>query len=60
MFATRSPHRPNAIGLSAARIVSVSGNVVELSGVDLVDGTPVLDIKPVSATLFEVTDVAQH
>mmetsp|Transcript_5385 Transcript_5385/g.9703 ORF Transcript_5385/g.9703 Transcript_5385/m.9703 type:complete len:404 (-) Transcript_5385:7-1218(-) len=46
VLATRSPHRPNAIGLSSARIDSVSGKVLTLSGVDLVDGSPVLDVKP--------------
>lgn len=46
VLATRSPHRPNAIGLSAVELVSVDGNRLCLRGVDLLDGTPVLDIKP--------------
>jgi len=46
VFATRSPHRPNPIGLSIARLVSVSGLRVTLSDTDLLDGTPVLDLKP--------------
>ncbi len=46
VFATRSPHRPNPIGLSLVKIEKVEGDSVYLSGVDLVDGTPVLDIKP--------------
>eukprot|EP00911_Craspedida_sp_UC1_P002790 UC1_evm1s2041 len=46
LFATRSPHRPNPIGLSLVRLERVDGATVYLSGVDLVDGTPVLDIKP--------------
>jgi tRNA-Thr(GGU) m(6)t(6)A37 methyltransferase TsaA len=45
-FATRSPHRPNPIGLSLARIVSVEAAAVEVEGIDLLDGTPVLDVKP--------------
>ena len=45
-FATRSPHRPNPIGLSLARIVAVREDAVVLDGVDLLDGTPVLDLKP--------------
>ena len=45
-FATRSPHRPNPIGLSLAEIVRVDEDSVVLSGVDLLDGTPVLDLKP--------------
>lgn len=46
VFATRSPHRPCPIGLTVAKVEAVKGNIVQLSGVDLVDGTPVLDIKP--------------
>ncbi|XP_051187716.1 uncharacterized protein [Lolium perenne] len=46
VLATRSPHRPNPIGLSVAKVDAVDGHAVLLSGVDLVDGTPVLDIKP--------------
>ncbi|KAI3472453.1 hypothetical protein Pfo_029573 [Paulownia fortunei] len=46
VFATRSPHRPCPIGLTVAKVEAVRGHVVLLSGVDLVDETPVLDIKP--------------
>ncbi|XP_038711118.1 putative S-adenosylmethionine-dependent methyltransferase RcsF isoform X2 [Tripterygium wilfordii] len=46
VFATRSPHRPCPIGLTVAKVEAVQGNKILLSGVDLVDGTPVLDIKP--------------
>lgn len=46
VFATRSPHRPNPIGLSAALIEKVDGLVVHVRGLDLLDGTPVLDLKP--------------
>lgn len=46
VFATRSPHRPCPIGLSLVQIDKVEGNVIFFSGVDMVDGTPVLDIKP--------------
>lgn len=46
IFATRSPHRPNSIGLSAVSLVKVEGKTLHLKGVDLLDGTPVLDIKP--------------
>ncbi|ONM55131.1 uncharacterized isoform X2 [Zea mays] len=46
VLATRSPHRPNPIGLSVAKVEAVNGHTLLLSGVDLVDGTPVLDIKP--------------
>ncbi|KAJ4745073.1 tRNA (Adenine(37)-N6)-methyltransferase [Rhynchospora pubera] len=46
VLATRSPHRPCPIGLSVAKIEVVDGEAIWLSGVDLVDGTPILDIKP--------------
>lgn len=46
VLATRSPHRPNAIGLSAVELVAVEGRTLQLRGVDLLDGTPILDIKP--------------
>jgi tRNA-Thr(GGU) m(6)t(6)A37 methyltransferase TsaA len=46
VFATRAPTRPNAIGLSIVELVSREGNVLYLDGVDILDGTPLLDIKP--------------
>jgi tRNA-Thr(GGU) m(6)t(6)A37 methyltransferase TsaA len=46
LFATRSPYRPNPIGISALRLLSVEGLVLRVGGLDLLDGTPVLDIKP--------------
>ena len=46
VFATRSPVRPNYLALSLVRVVAVRGNEVDFTGVDLLDGTPVLDIKP--------------
>ena len=46
IFSTRSPHRPNPLGMSVLKLVGRSGRVLEVSGLDLVDGTPVLDIKP--------------
>jgi tRNA-Thr(GGU) m(6)t(6)A37 methyltransferase TsaA len=46
VFATRAPHRPNAIGLSALRIARVEPRAVVVSGLDLLDGTPILDLKP--------------
>jgi tRNA-Thr(GGU) m(6)t(6)A37 methyltransferase TsaA len=46
VFATRSPHRPNPIGMSAVRIERVEGLHVHVKELDLLDGTPVLDIKP--------------
>ena len=46
VFATRSPFRPNPIGLSVVELNAVSGTTLELAGGDFLDGTPVLDIKP--------------
>ena len=46
LFATRSPHRPNPIGLSVARLLGVTGRRLIIADTDLLDGTPVLDIKP--------------
>lgn len=46
LFATRSPHRPNPIGMSAIRLLRVDGLVLHVRDLDLLDGTPVLDIKP--------------
>lgn len=46
VLATRSPHRPNPLGLSAVELVAVEGRTLRLRGVDLLDGTPVLDLKP--------------
>ncbi|XP_027405527.1 tRNA (adenine(37)-N6)-methyltransferase isoform X1 [Bos indicus x Bos taurus] len=46
IFSTRSPHRPNAIGLTLAKLERVEGGAVYLSGIDMIHGTPVLDIKP--------------
>ena len=46
VFATRSPLRPVKIGLSVVRLLSVNGNRLEISDVDMLDGTPLLDIKP--------------
>ena len=46
MFATRAPVRPNYLALSLVRVLAVRGTTVDFAGVDLLDGTPVLDIKP--------------
>lgn len=51
LFATRHPARPNPIGLSVVRVVAVTGATMVFRGVDLVDRTPLLDIKPWHAAL---------
>jgi tRNA-Thr(GGU) m(6)t(6)A37 methyltransferase TsaA len=49
VFSTRAPCRPNAVGLSIVELVRREGNVLHLDGVDILDGTPLLDIKPYTA-----------
>jgi tRNA-Thr(GGU) m(6)t(6)A37 methyltransferase TsaA len=46
VFATRSPRRPNPIGLTVVRLLSREGCRLRVAGVDMLDGTPILDIKP--------------
>lgn len=46
LFATRAPHRPNSIGMSAVRLLKVDGLMIEVADIDLLDGTPIFDIKP--------------
>jgi len=46
VFGTRSPARPNPVAVYTVDLVSVEGNVLKVRGIDAVDGTPVLDIKP--------------
>jgi tRNA-Thr(GGU) m(6)t(6)A37 methyltransferase TsaA len=46
IFAQRARHRPNPIGMTAVERIGISGNVVKVKGLDAIDGTPVLDLKP--------------
>ncbi len=46
VFASRGPYRPNPIGLSCVELLSISGRVLKISGADLLDQTPILDLKP--------------
>jgi tRNA-Thr(GGU) m(6)t(6)A37 methyltransferase TsaA len=46
VFATKAPRRPNPIGLSVVRLTGVHGNILDIEDVDMLDGTPLLDIKP--------------
>ena len=56
VFATRSPFRPNRIGLSLVKFESVGVGSLEVSGLDLVDGTPILDVKPYLPYVESVPD----
>jgi tRNA (Thr-GGU) A37 N-methylase len=46
LFATRVPARPNALGMSCVRLLNIEGCILRLAEVDILDGTPLLDIKP--------------
>ncbi len=46
LFSTRSPHRPNPVGKSTVRLLQRQGNILRVKGLDAIDGTPVIDIKP--------------
>jgi len=46
VFATRAPKRPNGIGLSVVKLLSVDENILHVENVDMLDGTPLIDIKP--------------
>ena len=59
VFATRAPCRPNAIGLSIVELVRREGDVLYLDGVDVLDGTPLLDIKPYTAK-FDRIDTTRN
>jgi tRNA-Thr(GGU) m(6)t(6)A37 methyltransferase TsaA len=57
-FALRSPVRPNPIALSVARLLRIEGNTLSIVGIDCVDGTPLLDIKPYFASTDSVPDAS--
>jgi len=46
VFATRAPKRPNSIGLSVVKLIKIEKNILHIENIDIVDGTPLLDIKP--------------
>ena len=57
LFAVRAPCRPNPIGISPVRLIAVEGRILRVADVDILDGTPLLDIKPYAPQfdVFEVT-----
>lgn len=57
VFATRAPKRPNPIGLSIVKLLSIEGSRIEIENVDILDGTPLLDIKPYVPVFDEPTEV---
>lgn len=46
LFATRHPNRPNPIGISTVRLLEKKANILKIKGMDVIDGTPLLDVKP--------------
>jgi tRNA (adenine37-N6)-methyltransferase len=48
VFSICSPVRPNPIGMSVVEVLGISGNIIRIKGLDMMDGTPVLDIKPLT------------
>jgi tRNA-Thr(GGU) m(6)t(6)A37 methyltransferase TsaA len=56
VFATRSPHRPNPIGMSAVRLERIEGLTLHVQDIDMLDGTPVLDLKPYVAYTDAIID----
>ncbi len=59
LFATRAPRRPNAIGLSVVRLLGIEDNRIEVEDLDILDGTPLLDIKPYVTEFDHRTEVRE-
>ena len=57
VFATRAPHRPNKIGISVVKLRRIERNILYVEDVDILDGTPLLDIKPYIARFDSRSDV---
>jgi tRNA-Thr(GGU) m(6)t(6)A37 methyltransferase TsaA len=57
LFATRSPNRINPIGLSIVKLLKREGNILKVEGIDMLDGTPLLDIKPYVPEFDQRTDI---
>lgn len=56
VFACRSPHRPNPVGVTLVKLIAREGNILVVTGLDAIDGSPLLDIKPYAA---EIDDPAE-
>jgi len=56
IFAIRSPHRPNHIGMTIVRLEGIEGTLLRIKGLDMIDGTPLLDIKPYSPVFDNFRD----
>jgi len=56
VFATRSPIRPNLIGISICKILSIKNTIIQIDTIDALDGSPVIDLKPYIPTMDSITD----
>ncbi len=56
LFATRTPYRPNPVGVTTVRLLQRQGNILKVEGLDAIDSTPVIDIKPYIPGLDAVTE----
>jgi tRNA-Thr(GGU) m(6)t(6)A37 methyltransferase TsaA len=56
LFSTRAPRRPNPIGLTVVRLLAVEGSTLRVAGVDMIDGTPLLDVKPYIESVDAIRD----
>lgn len=54
VFSTRSPHRPNPIGMSIAELIEIKGKCIKVRGLDALDRTPIIDIKPYSPPIDHI------
>lgn len=59
IFATRAPGRPNSIGISVVQLVGIDQNILTVEDFDIIDGTPILDIKPYISE-FDYRDVTKN
>jgi len=59
IFATRAPSRPNSIGISIVRLTKIENNILHIKDVDIIDGTPLLDIKPYVSE-FDIRKVTKN
>jgi len=56
LFSTRAPRRPNPIGISVVKLIKIKNNILEIENIDVIDGTPLLDIKPFVSEMDGITD----
>jgi tRNA-Thr(GGU) m(6)t(6)A37 methyltransferase TsaA len=58
LFATRAPNRPNKIGISVVKLLKIEHNIIHIENIDIIDGTPLLDIKPYVPEFDEQSSVS--